>query len=270
MYTELTITVTDTLQKEMLIAQLSALGADGFEEDGNLLKTFISSAGFDKKEAENIISGYQLSYTSKTLENRNWNQEWESNFQPVVIDQFCAVRADFHESVPGVQYDIIVTPKMSFGTGHHATTWLMIKAMGQLDFKNSTVFDFGTGTGILAILAEKMGAATITAVDNDSWSIENSKENFNRNKCHNILLINDHYIFGETPYDIILANINRSILRENMGKIKQHLAVSGVLLLSGLLTGDESIIMEEAIKQRLKLDKRLEKDGWICLQLIHD
>ena len=157
---------------------------------------------------------------------------------------------------------------MSFGTGHHATTHMMVKAMAGIAFNGSRVFDFGTGTGVLAILAEKLGAASITAIDNDAWSIENAEENFNSNNCGKILLFNSEEIHVNELYDVILANINRNIILQNMGAIKQHLAKEGVVLLSGLLSGDEPVIMEEARKQDLALHQRFEMSGWICLQLV--
>jgi ribosomal protein L11 methyltransferase len=145
---------------------------------------------------------------------------------------------------------------------------MMVKAMEGLAFAGKQVFDFGTGTGVLAILAEKLGAEQITAIDNDEWSINNSEENFNSNNCHKILLFKDESIPSEGVYDIILANINRNIILQHMASIKQHLAKDGVVLLSGLLTGDEPVIMETALQQHLILCQRFEMNGWICLQLV--
>ena len=268
-YTELRIPFNDNTQKEILIAQLIELGIEGFEEDKSLLKAFIPTENFDEKAVETIIGQQHLNYTKTIIEDRNWNAEWESNFQPVFIHHFCAVRAAFHEAIPGVQHDIIITPKMSFGTGHHATTHMMIEAMGQLDLKNKSVFDFGTGTGVLAILAEKCGAASVIAIDNDDWSIENAKENFNANNCHKALIIKHNEVIMEGFFDAIFANINRNIILQNLPGIKQHLASTGVLLLSGLLADDQPVIMAEAEKYHLKLNGKLERNGWICLQLIH-
>jgi ribosomal protein L11 methyltransferase len=268
-YTELRIPFTNHTQKEILIAQLTELGVEGFEEDKNLLKAFIPAENFDEDAVEAIIRQQHLEYTKAIIDDRNWNAEWESNFQPVSIHHFCAVRAAFHEAIPGVQHDIIITPKMSFGTGHHATTHMMIEAMEQLDVKNKSVFDFGTGTGVLAILAEKCGAASVMAIDNDDWSIENAKENFNANNCRKVLIIKGNGISIDGYFDVILANINRNIILQNLSVIKQHLAPAGVLLLSGLLADDQPVIMAEAEKYHLKLNVRLERNGWICLQLIH-
>jgi len=268
-YIELQIPVTDNSLKEILIACLTDIGTEGFEEERHMLKAFMPSENFNQSEFEKIIQQNNLSYTKLTIEDRNWNAEWESNFQPVVIDDFCVIRADFHDERPGTKHDIIITPKMSFGTGHHATTYMMVQAIARHNLVNKSVFDFGTGTGILSILAEKSGASAITAIDIDEWSIENAKENFIKNKCFNIFLFKENNILTNQAYDIILANINRTVILENLAGIKQHLSPGGVLILSGLLNNDQSIIVGEAKKNNLKLNNRAEKDGWICLELIN-
>jgi ribosomal protein L11 methyltransferase len=269
-YIEIRIEVTDSSLREILIAQLAEEGAEGFEEERNLLKAFIPAQHFRQTAIDEIVLQNNLNYSSTVIEEKNWNAEWESNFHPVVIDDFCAIRANFHAAVPGIQYDIIITPKMSFGTGHHATTYMMIQAMAQLNFAATTVFDFGTGTGVLSILAEKLGASSIVAIDNDSWSIENSAENFNINNCDKILLFNKIDIIKNKCFDVILANINRNTILENLVAIKQHLALKGVLLISGLLGGDQAVVLAKAEKSNLKLNNRLEKNGWICLELINN
>ena len=139
------------------------------------------------------IEPFQIGFSETTIEETNWNQVWESSFEPVVVDDFVAVRADFHEPIKGIKHEIVITPKMSFGTGHHATTYMMLEQMGKLDFKDKRVLDFGTGTGVLAILAEKMGAKKIIAIDNDEWSIENANENIKRNNCVAVELKTQHY-----------------------------------------------------------------------------
>ncbi|MEO5592573.1 MAG: 50S ribosomal protein L11 methyltransferase [Chitinophagaceae bacterium] len=268
-YIELKIAVTDSLQKEMLIAQLSAIGIIGFEEEKNLLKAFIKEDEYNEFESKDIIKQYGLTFSVSIIEDINWNAEWEAAFKPVVIANFCTIRAGFHEENKSVKHDIIITPKMSFGTAHHATTYMMVEEMENLEFTGKAVFDFGTGTGVLAILAEKSGAGSITAIDNDDWSINNAIENFNSNNCSKILLFNSQEIPSNSIYDIILANINRNIILQNLETIKQHLATNGVLLLSGLLTGDEALIIEEARKHHLRLKHRKEMDGWICLVMIN-
>ena len=188
---------------------------EGFEENANALKAFISKSLFNEEHIKEIAGQFQLKYTTAELPDINWNKEWESNFQPVVIENFCAVRADFHAPIKNVQHEIIITPKMSFGTGHHATTYMMIQQMRQINFLNKYVMDFGTGTGVLAILAKKLGAASVVAIGNDEWSIENAKENFTRNNADEIELRLAHHPVANKACDIILANITRNVIQEN-------------------------------------------------------
>ena len=267
-YIEFKIEVSDNILKEILIAHLSDAGADGFEEEKDLLKAFTPMEDYLENSFEEIIEENNLKYSKSIIKDRNWNQKWESDFKPVTIEDFCTIRASFHAPDVRVKHDIIITPKMSFGTGHHATTHMMVKAMAGLDYKDKNVFDFGTGTGILAILAEKCGAQSITAIDNDEWSINNSIENFNLNNCHKILLSKQKEFIGDVIYDIILANINRNIILQNLLQIKQHLSGKGVVLLSGLLTGDEPVIVAAAARENLRLLEKSEMSGWICLLMV--
>ncbi|HEU4861999.1 MAG TPA: 50S ribosomal protein L11 methyltransferase, partial [Chitinophagaceae bacterium] len=173
-------------QKEILIAQLADAGYEGFEETDTTLDAFIGELRFDNSLLNEIAFKYQTSYTSEKIAETNWNQIWESNFQPVVVDEYVAIRADFHQPISTTKFEIVITPKMSFGTGHHATTYMMMQQMRENDFANKNVFDFGTGTGVLSILAEKLGAKKVLAIDNDSWSIDNADENIQRNNCTKI------------------------------------------------------------------------------------
>ena len=266
---ELTIAAADKEEQEILIALLENAGATGFEQGREWLKAFIPEDVYQRDLYKQIIEHNNLKYSESIIKDKNWNAEWEAGFSPVVIDNFCAIRAVFHEPIPGVQHDIIITPKMSFGTGHHATTHMMVKAMSGFDFGGKTVLDFGTGTGVLAILAEKMGAASIDAIDNDDWSIDNSIENFNSNNCYKILLSKAESIENNGSYDIILANINRHIILSSMASIQQHLQPGGVVLFSGLLTGDEAIVLEAAVVHQLACSSRLVMNGWICLLMVN-
>jgi ribosomal protein L11 methyltransferase len=266
---EFKIEISDNTLKEILIARLSAAGADGFEEEKDFLKAFAAVGNYLEQSFEEIIEENSLKYSKSIIKERNWNAEWESDFKPVTIEDFCTIRAGFHAPDSKVKHDIIITPKMSFGTGHHATTHMMVKAIAGLDCMDKNVFDFGTGTGILSILAEKCGAQSITAIDNDNWSISNAFENFNLNNCHKILLSKKEGFVGNLSYDIILANINRNIILQNLLQIKQHLSGKGVVLLSGLLTGDEPVIVAAAARQNLKLLEKSEMSGWICLLMVN-
>jgi ribosomal protein L11 methyltransferase len=249
-------------QQEELIALLDDYHPAGFEQTDEKLKAYFEEEGFDKDAVMQILSGYDC--TVSTVEEQNWNAVWEENFQPVIVEDFCAVRAHFHQPISNVEHEIIITPKMSFGTGHHATTYMMMQQMRHIDFNQKKVFDFGTGTGILAILAEKLGAETITAIDVDDWSIENAKENFQRNGCSRIAVS----LSSQLPvdnYDIILANINRNVLLDYMEGLKKMVNPGGVVVLSGLLASDEADIKEAANRQGLQLKKKEEKNGWVSL-----
>jgi len=256
-------------QSEILIAQLSEIGFDGFEEGENNLKAFIPENDFIGIAVKEIVDSQNLSFTQTAIEETNWNAVWESNFQPVIVDDFVGIRADFHEPIAGVEHEIVITPKMSFGTGHHATTYMMIQQMKDIDFVNKSVFDFGTGTGILAILAEKLGAANVFAVDYDEWSIENAAENLVRNNCSKFNLKKSDNASGEEQYDIVLTNINKNVIMDNFSLLVKQLSHKGILLLSGLLEADENDIVSDAGKFPLQLKVKSSRNNWIALRFTH-
>jgi ribosomal protein L11 methyltransferase len=254
-------------QQEVLISLLQDLYANGFEQTQKELIAYFPENNFESYAVNEILKPYN--YTITTLEEQNWNKLWESNFEPVIVEDFCAIRAEFHEPFLNVEYEIVITPKMSFGTGHHATTYMMIQQMKHIDFSGKTVFDFGTGTGILAILAEKLGSSKIQAIDIDEWSIENAKENINRNGCSKINV----ELTTQLPtqqFDIILANINRNVILEYLGGLSSILKpLNGSLLLSGLMVPDKDIIVEACIKQGLRLINAQAKSNWISLLFVN-
>jgi ribosomal protein L11 methyltransferase len=252
-------------QQEILVAQLNELGYEGFEEGLNYMSAFIPEDQYNESDTYELIAGTESTITKEVIEPRNWNAEWEQNFQPVIIDEFCGIRAHFHEPLKKVQHEIIITPKMSFGTGHHATTHLMIQNMQQLSFTGKNVLDFGTGTGVLAILAERLGAATVTAIDNDEWSINNAEENIKLNHCSNISLSQADSLQMSTEFGIILANINKHVLIANMAGIKQHLTLDGVVIMSGLLGGDRPDIEKCAANNGLSVIDCKMRGDWMCL-----
>jgi ribosomal protein L11 methyltransferase len=252
-------------QKEILIAMLADTGFEGFEEEENVLKAFIPEEVFNKEIVDSLASSVNLSYSLNLIEQQNWNAQWESSFEPVIINNFAAVRAGFHPTVKNVQYEIIITPKMSFGTGHHATTYLMIEQMSQVNFADKTVLDFGTGTAVLAILAQKMGAIAITAIDNDDWSIENAKENIIDNNAENICIEKGETIKTDKKYDIILANINLNVILQNMPLIAAICKPDAKVLLSGFLTTDESKIKESLSANGLIFKLVVQQKDWICI-----
>jgi ribosomal protein L11 methyltransferase len=262
---QFSISANEQMQ-EVLISQLSDLGADGFEQTEDRLLAYFNEVTLKSYEISQLLKDCEFSMC--TIQEQNWNQLWENNFEPVTVDDFCTIRAEFHKKPLVTEHEIIITPKMSFGTGHHATTYLMIRQMKEIDFNNKSVFDFGTGTGILAILGEKLGARKIIAIDTDTWSRENAIENIERNSCRRILVEQTSRIPGE-KFDIILANINRNVLLENMSELKKHLADDGILLMSGLLTTDEKIIVESASGYQFLLTEKRERNNWISLLFKH-
>jgi ribosomal protein L11 methyltransferase len=254
-------------KNDLLIAALSDTDFEGFEEGENNVKAFIKASAFEKGRVEKIARQYEVNFTVSIIRETNWNKVWESNFQPVIVDDFCGIRTDFHESILNVEHEIIITPKMSFGTGHHPTTFMMIRQMREIDFPGKTVFDFGTGTGILAILAKKSGALNVVAVDNDDWSIENAKENFQKNNCSEIFLQKANFPpVADSEFDVVLANIDKNVIVENFSLLVKQLNDGGILILSGLLSEDEKDILEEAKNYPLVPDKKLEQHGWISLR----
>ncbi len=244
-YIELIIENISAEQSDILLALLSENGFDGFEQDENNLKAFINEQDFDEAAIKTLADELQFQYLLNKIEEQNWNALWESNFEPVVVDDFVSVRANFHQPNESAQHEILITPKMSFGTGHHATTFMMMQQMRPLDFNAKSVFDFGTGTGVLAILAEKLGAEKIIAVDNDDWSIENAKENVQANDAHKIDVIKNDDASSEKQFDIVLANINKNVILSNAQTLNDVLnKQQGFLLLSGLLAEDEADIFQ--------------------------
>lgn len=263
-YLELIIPADEATQ-ELLVAGLSELGFDGFEQSETQLKAYVSETIFDKSEFDILLNKYNLTYSESVIKKQNWNKVWESNFEPVLIDGFVGIRADFHPAFTDVDHELIITPKMSFGTGHHATTHMVIQLMRSIDFNGKSVFDFGTGTGVLAILAEKLGAATVLATDNDDWCIENATENISVNTCKNTRVEKAEILVLDQQFDIILANINRNIILANLETLKSGIATGGYLLLSGLLKADEDDIFAATRELGLEPLASLERNGWIGL-----
>jgi ribosomal protein L11 methyltransferase len=267
-YVQVEVESFDQQQKEMFIAVLTEMGYEGFEEDAGSLKAFIVEKNFKGAELKKLLK--DISYSVSVIEEKNWNEEWESNFQPVVIDDFCAIRAEFHQPIKNVEHEIVITPKMSFGTGHHPTTEMMIRMMRGIDFKDKKVFDFGTGTGILAILSEKLGASEITAIDNDEWSIVNAEENFRQNNSTKIKIEQTSSIAANEKFNIILANIIKTVILDNMQSMAERLTQDGIILLSGLLIEDEKEIESTAKMKNLVLQNKIQKGSWICLKLQYE
>ena len=258
---------------EILIAELGYGGFESFVETENGVTAYIQKEEWNSDILDDVqilkSDEFKISYIFNEIEQTNWNEEWEKNFPPIVVDDVCTVRAPFHD-VPKTKYDIIIEPKMSFGTGHHETTHMMIQHILNNDFLNKSVLDMGCGTGVLAILAEMKGAAKIDAIDIDNWCYLNSLENVQRNNCKHISVYEgDASLLKEKAYDVIIANINRNILLADMSKYVTCLKKEGLLFLSGFYKDDISIINKECSKYGLKLQESLEKNNWVSLKFIN-
>ncbi len=254
---------------DILIAELGELGFDAFVENEEGFSAYIDEDKYSQEALEETLNRYadltQLSYTSQKIERQNWNEEWERNFEPLFIGGQVSVRASFHEKPAEAKYDIVINPKMSFGTGHHETTTLMIENQLTLDHQDKRVLDMGCGTGILAIMAGELGASEIVAVEIEDWTVENARENAELNGYASIdvRLGGAETIKGDQPYDIILANINRNVLLEDMPAYVDVLIPGGWLLLSGFYTEDLPSIQERAAELGLSYTSHRTKNNWV-------
>ena len=246
-------------RSEILMAELSGNNYYAFEQNENDLIAYTREEDFDEMNLKTLLPQNTI-YKYSIIEDKNWNQEWESKLQPVTINNFAGIRASFHKPLENVKHEIIITPKMSFGTGHHATTFLMIELMQKINFKNKKVLDFGTGTGVLAILAEKLGASSVLAIDYDQWSINNASENIAANNCKRIITEERDNIMGTSFVDIVLANINFNVLEENAKNLSTVLKTGSVLIISGFLSNDKNNIVSVFVKKQLS-----QKEEWIAL-----
>ena len=266
-YFQIQISVALPEEKERLIAELSEINFYAFDEERNYLNAYIKEEDFKEEKLKEILKG-QFDFAKNIIEEENWNAQWESSIQPVIINDFAAIRPSFHEPIEGVKHDLIITPKMSFGTGHHATTFLMIESMEKIDFSNKTVLDFGTGTGILAILAEKLGAKKIMAIDNDEWSIRNAIENIQANHCSRIKIELKQYLNALPSFDIILANINLNVISHESSAMVRLLKLGGFLLVSGFLAKDEIEIQNIFAGKNIIKKESLQRGDWIATCLV--
>lgn len=258
---------------EILIAELGYAGFESFVETEYGVTAYIQKDEWSENILDDIqilsSDEFEITYTFEDIEQTNWNAEWEKNFNPIVVDDVCAVRATFHEKF-NTEYDIIIEPKMSFGTGHHETTHMMIQHILKNDFQNKSVLDMGCGTGVLAILAEMKGAKPIDAVDYDNWCYLNSLENVERNNCNYITVLEgDASVLPGRKYDIIIANINRNILLQDMKVYASCLNDNGMLFLSGFYKDDIPLIEEECETYLLKFQEKLERNNWVSLKFLN-
>ncbi len=254
---------------EILIAELGYAGFESFVETTEGVKAYIQKEEWHANVLEDIHvlhSGeFSITYTTQEIEQVNWNEEWEKNFTPIIVDDICSVRAPFHEQ-PKTEYDIIIEPKMSFGTGHHETTHMMIQHLLQTDVANKKVLDMGCGTGVLAILAAMKGATPVDAVDIDNWCYLNTLENIERNACNDIKVYEgDVTIIADKQYDIIIANINRNILIADIQSYVKSLSSKGTLFLSGFYKVDLEQITEVCVANGLECYEIIERNDWLAV-----
>lgn len=265
-YLKVVFATSNAGQTERLIALLSDAGFEGFQEMAHQLEAYVPLEQANRTLLEGISLQTGISFTEELLPATNWNEEWEKGYRPVVVGQFCSIRASFHPSVTDTRYEILITPKMSFGTGHHATTFLMVQAMESLDLGGQEVLDFGTGTGVLAILAEKAGALRVDAIDCDDWSIDNARENLAANHCRKINLYQASNLDNRGRYGVILANINKNVILSQLESLSQHLQPGGELLISGVLYNDRFSLQEALGKFNFKIISTLEKEDWLLVR----
>ena len=255
---------------EILMAELIEIGFDSFTEEYDGILGYIQKELFKEEELKEVQllqnPDINISYTFKEMPNINWNEEWEKNFSPINIEDQVSIRAEFHED-QNLPHEIIIQPKMSFGTGHHATTYLMIQQMLDMDFESKTVLDMGCGTSVLAIFAKQQGAGKTVAIDIDEWSVENSIENAARNKVELEISQGTADNLGSENFDIILANINRNILISDIPTYVSILNNGGQLLLSGLCFFDVDDILEVCTAEKLTLTKKIQREEWVSLLL---
>lgn len=264
-YIEIHLKQIDQAQKELIYAFFPSFGFSQLEELETAIKAYAPVTEGDLEALREWTNEHSIQFDASILEETNWNASWESNFQPVEIPGKIYVRADFHPAKSDVLHDIIITPKMSFGTGHHATTKMMMEAMFEIDFKGKSVLDFGTGTGILAILAEQLGASKVLAIDNDRWSYDNAMENIAMNKASKINVQLKDDLLDLDSFDIILANINKNILIDHAQPLSRLVASGGDLVISGLLSNDyEDICLIYNPLFGYKF-KQYQDTGWIAL-----
>ncbi len=254
---------------EILVAELNEIGYESYDEEDGLLKAYILEKFFDfnavKKLQVNTLPDCTIDYSWEIIKTQNWNEVWEKSFEPIVVDNQCIIRAPFHTGTPKLKYEIIIEPKMSFGTGHHETTYLMLKTILEMDLENKSVLDMGCGTGVLAILAKLKGAKHVTAIDINEWAYNNTLENIEKNNCADIkVLQGDASLLKNQNYDIILANINRNILMSDISKYAKALNQKGILLLSGLYKDDLTMIKNEAADHNLTFNSFKEKHNWVA------
>lgn len=274
-YVELNISVEPRAPWiEILIAQLSEIDFESFTENNGQLQAYIQESLINTEQVNQVINSMKehtnsISYTTKSIEEENWNATWEADFQPVTIEDKLIIRAPFHATQHGFKEEVIIQPQMSFGTGHHQTTWLLSSLLCEKDFHNLTVLDSGTGTGVLAILALKRGAKNVIGTDIESGAVENALENFDRNNLPNAAIrLGDIDCVTERNFDVIIANINKNVLKSHLPHYSQRTKTAGELYLSGFFVTDIEELIEVAENCNYLHEASFNKDEWAVLKFI--
>lgn len=271
-YLEFKITCSEDF-REILMAELADIGFDSFLETDEGIDAYAEEESFDRKGFQRLLDQYQepagLKVTEGVLAKTNWNEEWEKNYDPIAVDNLVYVRASFHAPAAEFKHEIVINPKMSFGTGHHATTFLMLRHQGEIDHHGKRVLDVGSGTGILAIMAHLLGASTVEAFDIDEWCVSNGNENFELNHLSTQMGLGTiREVKPEPFFDIVLANINKNILLDEMPIYASLLPSGGYLLLSGFYQSDIEDLLDKAQALGLHLSKSQVRNDWAALVLI--
>ncbi len=258
---------------DILAAQLGEIGFDTFENTEFGLDAYVPDSSYNEEAVLNLLSEFpydiEIGFEKESLEDKNWNEEWEKHFfEPIIIADKCVIHSSFHQNIPKLEYDIIIDPKMAFGTGHHETTSLIIAEILETDVQGERVLDMGCGTSVLAILASMRGASELTAIDIDDWCVDNSLENIALNKIKNIdVKLGDASLLPGMKFDIVLANINRNILLNDMDKYADCLPKDGLLFMSGFYTEDVPVLQKKANELGLKMLYFKQKNNWAAMKL---
>jgi ribosomal protein L11 methyltransferase len=269
---KLKITPNTEINRDVLSALLADIGFESFVESEKGLNAFVPEKNYSQETFSEVLENFPLQdidiqYQVEFVKSRDWNEEWEKHFfQPIIIDNQAIIYSSFHKNIPELSYNIVIDPKMAFGTGHHATTALMVSYLLELDLRDRSFLDMGCGTAVLAILAKMKGANPVTAIDNDEWAYENSLENIRLNGTPDIqVVLGDATLLDKDNYDIIFANINRNILLNDIHRYAECMHPGSSLFMSGFYLEDKEIITEECQKRQLQFVSYKEKENWIAM-----
>ena len=273
-YFEVDFKIKDLIpNREILTYRLGEVDFESFTEEDYGLKAYIQESLYKKESVEEIVSELsnltEISFSTKLIQDENWNKTWEENFDPIYVDNKCVIRAPFHQIEKSFEYDIIIEPQMSFGTGHHETTYLIVRSLLEMELSNKRLLDMGCGTGVLAILAEKLGAKSIQAIDIDEWAYNNTLQNIELNNAKEIsTFLGGAEQISRESFDVIIANINKNILIKDMECYAKSLKLNGYLLLSGFFTTDVDDLTKVSSRLGMEVVSQIEKNTWAVLKLV--